>query len=255
MSAPDSQAVQQLSGQVALVTGAAGGLGAALTAELARHGATVIACDVDREGLGDVVAQSAGSVHPQLLDLTDFDAIERCTAEVIDQHGDFDIVVHAAIRHFAGDDGHEPRGFTEHTPAQILETLAVAITGPTLLTNLVAQRMIERRTGRIVFTGSMHRSGTAGLVMYAAGKAYINALARGLFLELRAYDVTTLVSNPGGMHTGLHQHRDPWMLEPRIVAEAVVNSLLLPGTWPCSASTWCLTTSTIPTASRKLSNR
>jgi NAD(P)-dependent dehydrogenase (short-subunit alcohol dehydrogenase family) len=63
----------------------------------------------------------------------------------------------------------------------MLETLAVAVTGPTLLTQLVCKRMVERRSGRIVLTGSMHRTGTAGLVMYSAAKAYANALARGLF--------------------------------------------------------------------------
>ncbi len=228
MSEP-STAEQPLRGQVALVTGAAGGLGSALTTQLAQHGATVMACDVNRAGIDQIASQFPSLVSPQFLDLSDPDEIQRCTADIHRQHEHVDILIHAAIRHFAGDDRSEVRAFTDHTPAQLLETLAVAITGPTLLTKLVAERMVARRAGRIVFTGSMHRTGTAGLAMYAAAKAYLNALARGLFLELREHDITTLVCNPGGMHTGLHQHRYPWMLNPSIVAETVVNSLLLPG--------------------------
>ncbi len=219
---------QNLAGQLALVTGAAGGLGAALTIALAANGATVVACDVNVEVLDQVASGAGGRVHPQMMDLRDPEQIQRCVSEVTEQHGDIDIVAHAAIRHFAADDGNELRAFTNHTPTQVLETLAVAITGPTLLTQLVAQRMVARRTGRIVFTGSMHRNGAAGLAMYAAAKAYLNTLARGLFLELREYDVTTMVSNPGGMHTGLHQHRYPWMLDPAIVADTIVGTLLQP---------------------------
>lgn len=228
MSEDQDKGGRPLRGQVALVTGAAGGLGGALTAALAREGATVIACDIATDRLERLPSQTAGDIHPHRMDLTDPEDIQRCLQEVVDRYGDVDILVHTAIRHFAGDDGNEPRAFADHTPAQLMETLAVSVTGPTLLTQIVARRMVERRAGRIVLTGSMHRDGTAGLVMYAAAKAYVNALARGLFLELRPYDITTLVSNPGGMHTGLHQHRHPWMLDPAVVADTIVGLLLLP---------------------------
>lgn len=216
-----------LNGKVALVTGAAGGLGSALSRALAARGATVAACDIATDRLADLVTGTEG-IDPYHIDLTDPEDIQRCLAEVTRSHGDVDVLVHAAIRHVIGDDGRELRDFADHTPEQVIETLAVAVTGPTLLTQLVVKRMAARRTGRIVLTGSMHHNGTAGLVMYAAAKSYINALARGLFLELRDYDVLTLVANPGGMHTQMHDHRYPWMLDPALVAEVIVGQILLP---------------------------
>ncbi len=216
----------QLQGRLALVTGAAGGLGSALVRSLSQRGATVVACDVDP---GSLSRLESGRVHPWRMDLSDPEDIQCSLQAITAEHGDVDILIHAAVRHFAGDDGEEPRDFVSHSPSQVLETLAVAVTGPTLLTQLVCKRMVERRFGRIVLTGSMHRTGTAGLVMYSAAKAYVNALARGLFLELREYDIITSVANPGGMHTALHRHRHPWMLDPIVVADTIAEHLALPG--------------------------
>ena len=181
---------------------------------------------MDTAGLGRL---ESGRVRPWRMDLSDPEDIQRSLQAIAAEHGDVDILIHAAVRHFGSDDGDEPRDFVSYSPSQVLETLAVAVTGPTLLTQLVCKRMVERRSGRIVLTGSMHRTGTAGLVMYSAAKAYINALARGLLLELREYNIITSVANPGGMHTALHRHRHPWMLDPAVVAETIVEHLALPG--------------------------
>jgi NAD(P)-dependent dehydrogenase (short-subunit alcohol dehydrogenase family) len=218
----------RLKGSIALVTGAAGGLGSALCKALARRGVKVVACDVDLSGLQRLADDSQGSIVAWRMDLSDPADIQRTVASITAAHSAIDILIHAAVRHFASDDGNEARPFVAHSVAQVLETLAVAVTGPTLLTQLVCQSMVERRKGQIVLTGSMHRSGSAGLVMYAAAKAYINAFARGLFLELREHNIVTTVANPGGMHTGLHGYRYPWMLDPAVVAETIVRHLALP---------------------------
>lgn len=221
-------AERSLEGQIAIVTGAAGGLGSALVRALARRNAVVVGCDLDTEAL-QRVSPDDGVIHLRRLDLTDPLDIECGVEAITAQHGDIDILIHAAVRHFPSTVGIEARPFVDHSPGQVLETLAVAVTGPTLLTQLVCKRMVERDRGRIVFTGSMHRTGTAGLVMYAAAKAYVNALARGLFLELREHDIITSVANPGGMNTGLHWHHHSWMLDPSIVAETIVQQIALPG--------------------------
>lgn len=219
---------RSLAGQIAVVTGAAGGLGSALVRSLVRRNAIVVGCDLDIEKVPNVSSDGSGITHPYRLDMTDPIDIERGIEAITIKHGNVDILIHAAVRHFPSEVGKEARPFIDHSPAQVLETLAVAVTGPTLLTQLVCKRMVERGTGRIVFTGSMHRNGTAGLVMYAAAKAYINALARGLFLELREYDIISSVANPGGMNTSLHWHRHSWMLDPSVVAETIVQQIALP---------------------------
>ncbi len=225
---PDTPESWRIDGCIALVTGAAGGLGSALTHVLVRRGLKVIACDVDMTGL-QRLADASEAIVPWRMNLADPEDIQRSVAEITRLHGEVDILIHTAVRHFANDAGHETRSFVDHTSAQLMETLAVAVTGPTLLTQLICRRMVQRRRGRIVLTGSMHRSGSAGLVMYSAAKAYINALARGLFLELREHNIVTMVANPGGMHTGLHGYRYPWMLDPVVVAETIVGHLDLPG--------------------------
>jgi NAD(P)-dependent dehydrogenase (short-subunit alcohol dehydrogenase family) len=218
----------RLNGRIALVTGAAGGLGGALCHALARRGVNVVACDVDLPGLQRLADESRGGIVGWRMDLADPEDIQRGVASITAAHGAIDILIHAAVRHFPNDDGSEARPFVAHSVAQVLETVAVAVTGPTLLTQLVCQSMVQRRTGQIVLTGSMHRSGSAGLVMYAAAKAYLNAFARGLFLELREHNIVTSVANPGGMHTALHGYRYPWMLDPAVVAETIVGHLALP---------------------------
>lgn len=220
------------SNRVALVTGAAGGLGGALSRALAQHGATVAACDVDEPGLGRLVSEAAGapgSIRAWRMDLADPASIERELAGIEAACGPVEILMHAAVLHIAGEDGSEPRSFIDHTPSQVLATLAVSVVGPTLLTQLVCRGMAKRKSGRIVLLGSMHRGGSAGLVMYAAAKSYVNALARGLFLELRELNILTLVANPGGMDTGLHAHRYPWMMSPDLVAGVILEQIALPG--------------------------
>lgn len=229
--APSSHSIPErsLAGQIAVVTGAAGGLGSGLVRSLTRRGVVVVGCDVDQSGLDRLVADGGGLVHGYRLDLTAPADIERGVEAIGAAHGEIDILIHAAVRHIPAAVGHEARPFVDHSPAQVMETLAVSVTGPTLLSQLVARRMVERGSGRIVFTGSMHRTGTPGLVMYAAAKAFVNALARGLFLELREHDIVTSVPNPGGMNTGLHWHRHGWMLDPAIVAETITQQIALPG--------------------------
>lgn len=217
-----------LAGRVAVVTGAAGGLGSALAQSLARRGARVVACDIDGEGLARLSEAGGGAIETLPLDLSRPESVQQSAAAILQTHGGADILVHAAVRHIPADAEREARAFADHSPAQVLETLAVCVVGPTLLTQMLCPPMIARRWGRIVFTGSMHRTGTPGLVMYSAAKAYLNALARGLFLELREHNVTASVVNPGGMNTALHGHRFPWMLDPAAVAELITTHLTLP---------------------------
>lgn len=225
MSASTSDFDQSLSGHIALVTGAAGGLGSALVRALVERGATVVACDTNATALSEIASERVMAWPMNLADAAD---IEGAVVGIEKQVGAIDILIHAAVHHITGDDGTEARGFVDHTPTQVMETLAVSISGPTLLTQLVCKGMVRRHRGRIVFTGSMHRNGTPGLVMYAAAKAYLNALARGLFLELRPFDIISAVANPGGMNTPLHGNRYPWMLDPDIVARTIVDHLALP---------------------------
>src|SRR3954463_10931279 len=88
---------EQLSGRVALVTGAASGLGRAVATALAEAGATVVLGDIDTDGAEETRAQIGDAAEVVLLDVTDDDSRRRVVDDLFARHGDrFDLLVNVA---------------------------------------------------------------------------------------------------------------------------------------------------------------
>ena len=194
--------------RVAIVTGAAGGIGRAMTRALLAAGIRVAGVDRDREPL-EALATSAreqGKAAELLTirtDLTNDSAAEEITKATRDRFGRIDILVNnagigpGAIR---PDSWQRPLKFWEITPDQWRRFVAVHTTAPLALANAVAPEMMRQGWGRIVnVTTSLGTMLNAGAPTYGPSKAALEALSAIMAKDLEGTGVTVNVLVPGGV--------------------------------------------------------
>jgi NAD(P)-dependent dehydrogenase (short-subunit alcohol dehydrogenase family) len=194
--------------RVAIVTGAAGGIGKAMTRALLAAGIQVAGVDRDREPLealaGSAREQGKGS---ELLtiqtDLAKDSAAEEITKATRDRFSRIDILVNnagigpGAIR---SDSWQRPLKFWEITPDQWRRFVAVHTTAPLTLTNAVVPDMMRQGWGRIVnVTTSLGTMLNAGSPTYGPSKAALEALSAIMAKDLDGTGVTVNVLVPGGI--------------------------------------------------------
>ena len=181
-------------GKVAVVTGAARGIGQAIAQRLAQEGADVVICDLQAEWL----AETAGIVEglgrkalPLAVDVGDSEAVNACINEVVMVFGKVDIMVNNA-------------GITKDTLLVRMSdddwdaVLRVNLKGTFLFSRAVAKHMMKQRSGAIVNIASISGViGTAGQANYAASKAGVIALTKSTANELAARGVRANAIAPG----------------------------------------------------------
>lgn len=194
----DANREDGVKGQIALVTGAAGGIGEAICAALGRRGATVAALDRDRERLdrlaSDLAAAGCEAVG-HAVNLTDRDAVAAAVDDVERRLGPIGILVNAAgvmrsapVLDLTGDDW--------------AAVLAVNATAVFTVSQLVARRMVARRRGAVVTVASNAATvPRAGMAAYCASKAASAMLTRCLGLELAGHGVRCNIVSPGSTDT------------------------------------------------------
>jgi 2,3-dihydro-2,3-dihydroxybenzoate dehydrogenase len=191
---------RELDGAVAVVTGAAGGIGAAVVRTLAARGAAIAAADLDGAGAAAVaseVTQSGGSAFARACDVTDPRAVEELLDRAESALGPVTVAVSVAgVLHAA------PLDAT--TDAAWRATFAVNADGPFHLLRAAGRRMAARRQGAIVVVGSNAASvPRAGMAAYAASKAAATMLTRCVGLELAPRGVRCNVVSPGSTDTAM----------------------------------------------------
>ncbi len=191
---------QPLQGQVALVTGASRGIGAAIAMTLAEFGADIAVTARDVTSLNGTAAQIAATGRHSIsvaCDVTDAESINTAVTQVETELGPIDILVNNAGVNI-------PRLALEATEAQWDTILDTNLKGAFLCSQRVGRTMVERRGGRIVNIAS-----AAGLipalerVAYCSSKAGLIMLTRVLALEWAQYGITVNAVAPTFVETEL----------------------------------------------------
>jgi 3-oxoacyl-[acyl-carrier protein] reductase len=189
----------ELKGKVALITGAAQGIGKAISGRLASSGANLVLWDIKIE-LAKVVVSELEKVNnikalAQKVDVSDYTSVEKSLKEVLDIFPQVDILVNnAGITR----DGLLIRMSEEDWD----KVMAVNLKGTFNLCKAVSRIMLKQRSGRIVnISSDVGIMGNIGQVNYSASKAGIIGLTKSLAKELASRNITVNAVAPGYIKT------------------------------------------------------
>ncbi len=187
-----------LSGDVAVVTGAASGIGRAIARTMADAGATVAAADRNTEGVQSTVEGIGGASTAHTVDLADPAAVLAFRDEVISAHGIPTVIVNAA-----GWDRIEP--FMDNDDELWQSLIAINLLGPIRLSHAFLASILEAGTrARIVNIASdAGRVGSSGETVYAGTKGGIIAFTKSLAREMARHRINVNVVCPGPTDTPL----------------------------------------------------
>jgi 3-hydroxybutyrate dehydrogenase len=224
--------MEELKGKVALVTGAASGIGLAIARDLAQHDVHVTLADIDAER-GQAAAADIPGARFQVADMTSSEAIHNLVEGTISEEGHIDILVNnAGIQHVAP--------ITEFAEAKWRQLIDIMLTAPFLLTKAVLPGMYERKWGRIINIASVHSLRASEFkAAYVSAKHGLLGLTRVTALEGAPHGVTCNAICPSYVRTALvekqisdqarrHGIPESEVVEKIMVAEGAIKRLLEP---------------------------
>lgn len=188
-----------LTGKIALVTGASRGIGRAVALRLADQGATVVAAARGDHAAGTVAAIAATGRRAETagVDVTDTAALERLPASIVERHGRIDIIVSNA--------GIARDQLLVRMKRDDWDTvIATNLTATFTLAQAAMRPMLRQRAGRVIAISSVvGQMGNAGQVNYAASKAGLIGFAKALAREVASRGITVNVIAPGLIDTDM----------------------------------------------------
>ena len=186
-----------LAGEIALVTGASRGIGAAIAASLAAAGATVVGTatsEAGARGISDTLADNGRGI---VLDIADPDSVQAAIAEILKDEGSPTILVNNA-------------GITRDNlllrmkPDEWDDVLSTNLSGVYRVSKACLRGMMKARKGRIINISSVIGvTGNAGQSNYAAAKAGIIGFSKSLAREIGSRNITVNVVAPGFIDTDM----------------------------------------------------
>jgi NAD(P)-dependent dehydrogenase (short-subunit alcohol dehydrogenase family) len=211
-----------LDGQVAIVTGAGRGIGAAIAKTLARRGATAVLCGRTRAALDSsakAIAEAGGKAEVIPCDVTSLESVEAAAQQIESSFGRVDVLVNnAGIGGFSGP-------LHQLAPDAWDQILNTNLRGVYYAIRALAPMMIRARSGHIINISSLAgKNALPNGAAYAASKWGLNGLSYSVAEELRVHNIRVSVICPGSTNTELSPHagKDPSkMLQPEDVAHAV----------------------------------
>ena len=188
-----------LSGRVALVTGASRGIGRAIAGALASRGARVVAAarGENARGVAEAIAHAGGQAEAIALDVAERGSADAALSGILERHGRIDILVNNAG---IARDQLMLRLKREDWDAVLTTNLTAAFA----LTQAALKPMIRQRGGRIISISSVvGQSGNAGQANYAASKAGLIGFTKAVALEVASRGITANVVAPGLVETDM----------------------------------------------------
>ncbi len=186
-----------LSGKGALITGASGGIGAAIARALHANGADVALSGTRTERLEELAAELGGRCHVVPADLSDGSAVDALAATAAEALGSLDILINNA-------------GLTRDNLAMRMKddewqaVLDVNLTAAFRLSRAVLRPMMKSRWGRIIsVTSVVGATGNPGQVNYAASKAGLTGMTKALAQEVASRGITVNCVAPGFIETAM----------------------------------------------------
>ncbi|MHB8465858.1 MAG: SDR family NAD(P)-dependent oxidoreductase [Acidimicrobiales bacterium] len=192
---------RSVAGEVAIITGAASGMGRATALLFADEGARVVAADLNGAGasaVAQLITDNGGTAMAAALDVASADAIAPFVESVVAAYGAIDILVNNA-------------GVSIPAPIDAagwedawMATLAVNLSGEARLARACLPHLLESAAGRIINVASTEGLGaTAYMTPYTASKHGVVGLTRGLAVELGRTGITVNCICPGPIDTGM----------------------------------------------------
>ncbi len=214
--------VKPLAGQVAVITGAGRGIGAAIARSLSSLGATAVLCgrtSAALESSAQAIAQAGGKADALLCDVTSLESVEAAARHVDSSFGRIDILVNnAGVGGFGGP-------LHQLAPDAWEQILNTNLRGVYFTTRAFAPLMIRARSGHIINISSLAgKNALPNSAAYAASKWGLNGLSYSLAEELRGHNIRVAVICPGSTNTDLSPYAGKdhsKMLQPEDVAHAV----------------------------------
>lgn len=189
--------------RVAVVTGAANGLGQAIARRLAEEGARMVLGDMEADGLERTAASitdAGGTAVTVVGDLTEEDAAARLIQTAVDHYGQLDILVNNV-------GGSRTAKIWEMRVDDWDFVLRLNLRSTFLCTRYAVPHMMQQRSGKIVCLSSGAREGTPWTAYYQGGSAYsaakagVHGFIRDVALELAEYGINVNAVGPGPIDT------------------------------------------------------
>jgi NAD(P)-dependent dehydrogenase (short-subunit alcohol dehydrogenase family) len=192
----------RLDGQIAMVAGAASGIGRASALGLARAGAIMVCADINPAGAEEVAAEiraQDGQAEALTLDITDEAAVETTVAKICAQHGRIDVLVSTPAVNVR-------KPLLSYSAGEFDKVVGLNLKGTFLMARAVARVMSGQKSGSIILLSSIRSVTTEpGQGVYAATKAGLVQLARTFAAELGPAGVRVNCIAPGVVETPLTQ--------------------------------------------------
>lgn len=190
----------KLKDKIAIITGAATGIGYATAKLFAEEGAIVAICDINKEKIQEAVQSlsASGAVKGYHVDIADKEECASAADEIADEFGRIDILVNnAGITSDAQ--------FYKMTEDQFERVINVNLMGTFFMSKSVIPSMMENKYGKIIHLSSVSAyNGNFGQSNYAASKAAISGMTRVMAKELGKYGINVNAVAPGSIMTDMY---------------------------------------------------